>query len=194
MTNNNPHRKCIIFSAPSGSGKTTLVKYMMEKSLPLSFSISATSRSARKNEIHTQDYYFLSSKDFNEKINNNEFIEWEEVYKGVHYGTLKSELERIFLLGKVPVFDVDVLGGIALKKILGKQALSVFVQVSNIQELEKRLISRDTDSLESINKRLEKAEYEMSFAPQFDHIIINDDLKTAVEETYQTIQKFIDEK
>lgn len=181
----------IIFSAPSGSGKTTIVHQMMKKGLPLSFSISATSREPRKNEIHGEDYYFLSDKDFVEKIENSELLEWEEVYKGVHYGTLKSELDRIFDLGKIPVFDVDVVGGVQLKKLLGEDALSIFVQVSSIKELEKRLVNRDTDSAESIKKRLDKAAYEMTFAPQFDQIIINDDLDTAVEETHELIKSFI---
>ncbi|OYT14749.1 MAG: guanylate kinase [Bacteroidetes bacterium 4572_77] len=191
MTTKNTKNRCIIFSAPSGSGKTTLVHQMMKKGLPLSFSISATSRAPRKNEIHKKDYHFLSPQEFEKKVESQEFVEWEEVYSGTHYGTLKAELERIFNLGMVPVFDVDVLGGVNLKKILGDQALSIFVQVSSINELEKRLISRDTDSAESIKKRLEKAAYEMSFAPQFDVTIINDDLEIAVEETFTTIQNFI---
>ena len=181
----------IIFSAPSGSGKTTLVQHMMKKGPPLSFSISATSRTPRKNEVHEKDYYFIEEQDFKKKIENNEFVEWEEVYQGVHYGTLKTELNRIFDSGKIPVFDVDVLGGVQLKKILGDEALSIFIQVSSIEELAKRLKNRATDSDESIQKRVDKAAYEMTFAPNFDHIIINDDLDKAVEDTYQTILNFI---
>ena len=182
----------IIFSAPSGSGKSTLVNHMMQKGLPLAFSISATSRAARKGENHAEHYHFLTNEDFKSRIANNEFVEWEEVYEDVHYGTLKSELERIFKLGKVPIFDVDVVGGVSLKRILGDEALSVFIKVSSIQELEKRLRNRATDSEESIKKRLDKAAYEMTFSPQFDQVIINDDLETAVEETYAILKKFID--
>ncbi len=191
MSAENFKDRYIIFSAPSGSGKSTLVNQMMQKGLPLAFSISATSRAARKGEKHAEHYHFLTNEDFKSRIANNEFIEWEEVYENVHYGTLKSELERIFKLGKVPIFDVDVVGGVNLKKILGDEALSVFIKVSSIQELEKRLRLRATDSEESIKKRLDKATYEMTFAPQFDQVIINDDLGTAVEETYAILKKFI---
>ncbi len=183
----------IIFSAPSGSGKTTLVHQMMKKGLPLSFSISATSRLPRKNEVNGDDYYFIQEEEFKKKIVNGEFIEWEEVYAGVHYGTLKAELERIFALGKIPVFDVDVIGGIQLKKLLGDDALSIFVQVSSIDVLANRLINRNTDSQESIQKRLDKAAYEMTFSSQFDQVIINDELKKAVDYTYSVIKTFIDE-
>jgi guanylate kinase len=188
------HKRYIIFSAPSGSGKTTLVKEMMNKGLPLEFSISATSRSPRINEEHAKDYYFLSLEEFDRKVEQNEFVEWEEVYKGTKYGTLQSELDRIFAEGKIPVFDVDVVGGLNLKKILGENALAIFVQVSNLDVLKERLINRATDSAESISKRLQKAEYEMSFAPQFDVRIINDELEKAVETTYQTITEFINAK
>jgi len=183
----------IIFSAPSGSGKSTLVSHMMQKGLPLAFSVSATSRAPREGESHAKHYYFLTPEDFKEKIENDDFVEWEEVYEQVYYGTLKSELTRILELGKIPIFDVDVVGGVQLKKILGDNALSVFIQVSSIKELEKRLRHRATDSEESIKKRLEKAAYEMSFAPQFDQVIINDDLDTAVEETYALLKDFIDD-
>jgi guanylate kinase len=193
MTRPHSKRKYIIFSAPSGSGKTTLVHHMMKKALPLSFSISATSRPPRKNEEDGKDYYFLSPTEFKQSAEQDEFVEWEEVYAGTHYGTLKSELERIFSLGKIPVFDVDVVGGVNLKKILGSEALSIFIQVSSIEVLEKRLKNRGTDSSESIQKRLDKAAYEMSFASQFDVVIINDDLETAIHETCQTIQHFINE-
>jgi len=192
MTTQRNKARYIILSAPSGSGKSTLVNHMMQKGLPLAFSISATSRAARKGEKHAEHYLFLTNEDFKARIANNEFVEWEEVYEGVHYGTLKSELERIFKLGKIPIFDVDVVGGVNLKKILGDDALSVFIKVSSIQELEKRLRNRATDSEESIKKRLDKAAYEMTFAPQFDQVIINDDLDTAVEETYAILKKFID--
>ncbi|NPD84870.1 guanylate kinase [Lentimicrobium sp. L6] len=184
-------RKYIIFSAPSGSGKTTIVREMMKRGFPLEFSVSATSRTPRGNEKDGVDYHFLSLEEFNKKIKNNEFIEWEEVYAGVKYGTPKSELDRIFSEGKLPIFDLDVVGGINLKKLLGKNALAVFIQVSNIDVLKDRLINRATDSEESIQKRLDKAEYEMSFASQFDVIIINNKLEDAYEETFQTLTNFI---
>lgn len=186
-------RKSIIFSAPSGSGKTTLVKKMMEKGLPLTFSISATCRNARKNEEDGKDYYFLSLEKFNEKVRKNEFVEWEEVYEGVKYGTLKSELNRIFNNQEVPVFDVDVVGGVNLKKQLGEEALALFIQVSDIDVLKERLLFRATDSEESIQTRLDKAAWEMEFANQFDQVIINDDLEEAVEKTYQIISSYLNE-
>jgi len=184
--------KYIIFSAPSGSGKTTLVKEMMKKGYPLEFSISATSRDPRHNEVHDKDYYFLSEEAFKIKAAKDEFIEWEEVYQGTCYGTLKSEVNRILSIGHIPVFDLDVIGGLNLKKILGKEALAIFVQVSDIQVLEQRLRFRATDSEESIQKRLAKATYEMTFAPQFDQIITNDDLPIAIEKTCQILKDFID--
>lgn len=184
--------KYIIFSAPSGSGKTTLVQEMMKKGFPLEFSISATNRQARKNEVHSKDYYFLSDEEFKKKVEDNEFVEWEEVYEGSCYGTLKSELERILSNGHIPVFDLDVIGGLNLKKILGDEALAIFVQVSDIKILEQRLLSRATDSQASIQKRLDKAAYEMSFASQFDTIIINDHLEVAVDNAYHTLKNFID--
>jgi len=186
-------RKSIIFSAPSGSGKTTLVKKMMEKGLPLTFSISATSRNARKNEEDGKDYYFLTLEEFNKKVSKNEFVEWEEVYKGVKYGTLKSELERIFNNQQIPVFDVDVVGGLNLKKQMGEEALAIFVQVSSIDVLKERLELRDTDTKESIQTRLDKAAWEMEFAHQFDQVIINDNLDEAVDKTYQIINSYLNE-
>lgn len=185
------HAKYIIFSAPSGSGKTTLVQEMMKKGLPLEFSISATSRSPRINEVQSKDYYFLSEEDFKKRVANDEFVEWEEVYTGVFYGTLKSELHRILASGNIPVFDLDVIGGLNLKKILGESALAIFVQVSDIKVLEQRLKLRATDGPESIQKRLNKAAYEMTFAPQFDTIIMNDELSIAVNKTYEIIKKNI---
>ena len=187
----NNKAKYIIFSAPSGSGKTTLVQEMMKKGLPLEFSISATSRGPRKNEIHAKDYYFLTEEGFKQKVLAQEFVEWEEVYHGTCYGTLKSELDRITALGHIPVFDLDVIGGLNLKKILGDQALAIFVQVSDIDVLQQRLKSRATDSDESIQKRLDKAAYEMSFASQFDTIIINDDLSKAIDHSYHILKQFI---
>lgn len=184
-------RKYIIFSAPSGSGKTTIVREMMKRGFPLEFSVSATSRAPRGEEKNGVDYHFLSLKEFDKKIEKNEFIEWEEVYSGVKYGTPRSELDRIFSQGKLPIFDLDVIGGLNLKKLLGEEAMAVFVQVSKIDVLKDRLINRATDSEESIQKRLDKAEYEMSFAKQFDVTIINDNLEDAYEETFQTLTNFI---
>ncbi|NPD47207.1 guanylate kinase [Lentimicrobium sp. S6] len=186
-----PQRKHIIFSAPSGSGKTTIVREMMKRGFPLEFSVSATSRTPRGDEKDGVDYHFLSLAEFDKKVTNNEFIEWEEVYAGVKYGTPKSELDRIFSEGKLPIFDLDVVGGINLKKLLGNEALAIFIQVSDINVLKDRLINRATDSKESIKKRLDKAEYEMSFAPQFDFTIINDNLEEACEKTFQTLTNFI---
>lgn len=191
MNTSAQQRKHIVFSAPSGSGKTTIVREMMKRGFPLEFSVSATSRAPRGEEKNGIDYHFLSLEEFDKKIEQNEFIEWEEVYSGVKYGTPKSELDRIFSEGKLPIFDLDVIGGLNLKKILGEEALAVFVQVSNIDVLKDRLINRATDSEESIKKRLDKAEYEMSFAKQFDVTIINDNLEDAYEETFQTLTNFI---
>lgn len=194
MNNASPARKFIIFSAPSGSGKTTIVKKMMQKGLPLAFSISATSRPPRGEEKNGVDYHFLSLEEFDHKIENKEFIEWEEVYEGVKYGTPRCELDRIYNEGNIPVFDLDVIGGLNLKKQLGKEALAVFVQVSSLDVLKERLLNRATDSLESIQKRLDKAEYEMSYSNQFDIVIINAKLEDAVEETYQILNNFINEE
>jgi guanylate kinase len=183
--------KLIIFSAPSGAGKTTIVRHLLIKDLNLEFSISATSRAKRHNETDGKDYYFLSEKDFRVKIDNNEFLEWEEVYQGIFYGTLKSEVERICNNGKNVIFDVDVVGGCNIKAYYGNQALAVFVQPPSIEELRNRLITRSTDALDVIEQRVAKAEYELTFAPQFDCIIVNDDLAKAFEEAEKCIHKFI---
>jgi guanylate kinase len=185
-------RKVFIFSAPSGSGKTTIVKALLDAGFPFAFSISATSRTARKNETHGQDYYFVSPEEFKRKVANDNFIEWEEVYENISYGTLKSEIERIFEKGKYPIFDVDVVGGLSLKKYFGDDALAVFVQAPSVEIIEERLRNRSTDDEESIQKRLAKSAHEMTFAPQFDTIIVNDNLEKAVEETKKQIQYFID--
>jgi len=185
-------RKVFIFSAPSGSGKTTIVRALLDAGLPFSFSISATSRPSRKTETHGKDYYFVSPEEFKQKVENDEFVEWEEVYENVSYGTLKSEIERIFENGKYPIFDVDVVGGLNLKKYFGDDALAVFVQAPSIEIIEKRLRNRSTDDEESIQKRLAKSAYEMSFATQFDTIIINDNLNKAIEETKKQIQDFLE--
>jgi len=183
--------KIIIFSAPSGSGKTTLVKWLLGQDLNLHFSISATSRTSRSTEVDGTDYYFLSPEAFREKISENAFLEWEEVYADKFYGTLKSEVERILNEGKHVLFDVDVKGGITIKKHFGEEALSVFVQSPSIQELQNRLEARGTDSAEIIQERVEKAAYELTFAPQFDVIIINDVLEIAKQDCLKKIQDFL---
>jgi len=183
--------KLVIFSAPSGAGKTTIVKQLLKKNLNLEFSVSATSREARKNEINGKDYYFLTQNEFQQKIDNNEFLEWEEVYLGTSYGTLKSEVERIRKLGKNVIFDVDVVGGLNIKKFYGDDALAIFVQPPSVEELEKRLRYRSTETEEKIKVRLAKAKHELSYAEQFDVIIVNDELEKAVEEAEKTVRDFL---
>ncbi|MDP2338893.1 MAG: guanylate kinase [Bacteroidota bacterium] len=183
--------KLIIFSAPSGAGKTTIVRHLLEQDLNLEFSISATSRGMRHTETDGKDYYFLTPEDFRNKIGNDEFLEWEEVYPGTFYGTLKSEVERIRSIGKNVIFDVDVVGGCNIKKYYGDEALSIFVQPPSIEELRNRLVSRSTDAPEVIEKRIAKAEYELTFASQFDRIIVNEHLETAFEEAEKCIREFI---
>ena len=174
-----PSGKAIIFSAPSGSGKTTLVRHLLTTNLNLSFSVSATTRPPRPGEVHAHDYYFLSSAAFEELIQQNAFVEWEEVYPDRYYGTLKSEVERIWNSGKNVIFDIDVQGGLALKEYFGSRALAVFVQAPSLEVLKSRLLARASDPSESINQRLEKAAYELSFADHFDLIIRNDNLETS---------------
>jgi guanylate kinase len=174
--------KLIIFSAPSGAGKTTIVRHLLDRKLNLEFSVSATSRAPRPNETNGKDYYFLTEKEFKRKIENNEFLEWEEVYKGVYYGSLKSEVERIRNLGKNVIFDVDVVGGLNIKKFYDDEALAIFVQPPSVEELRKRLISRSTETEEKIQMRIAKAEHELSFAKQFDKLVTNNDLEQACRE------------
>ena len=185
--------KLIIFSAPSGAGKTTIVNRMLAKDLGLEFSISATSRKPRGKEQHGREYYFLTEEEFRNKIATDEFIEYEEVYPGCFYGTLRSEIERISAQGKNILFDIDVKGGINIKNQFRNQALSLFIAPPSIETLRERLILRSTDSPEMIEKRVEKAQYEMSFAPQFDMIIVNDKLDKAVEQAADAISTFISE-
>ena len=188
---NTMNGKLIIFSAPSGAGKTTIVKHLLNCGLPLEFSISACSRKPRSGEVDAKDYYFLSAEEFKTKIEHKEFIEWEEVYPGNFYGTLKSELTRIWENGHHVLFDIDVKGGINLKKLFGKTALSIFVMPPSIEELERRLISRSTDDPETIQKRVDKATYELKFSSQFDTIIINDHLVDAQNEAFKLVSDFI---
>ena len=183
--------KLIIFSAPSGAGKTTLVKHLLQQDYNLKFSVSATSRKPRPGEMHGKDYYFLSGKEFRQKIENNEFLEWEEVYNGIYYGTLKSEVERIRNMGKNVLFDVDVVGGMNIKKYYGSEALAVFVQPPSLSELKKRLENRSTESEEKINTRIAKAEKELTWASQFDVVIVNDDLIRAYEAAGKTVSDFL---
>jgi len=185
--------KLVIFSAPSGSGKTTIVKHLLSLNLGLEFSVSATSRPLRGTEIDGKDYYFLSVEEFKKKIVNDEFLEWEEVYEGKFYGTLKSEVERIRNKGNHVIFDVDVVGGCNIKKYFGNEALAVFVQPPSINELRSRLISRGTDTPEVIESRVAKAEYELTFAPQFDVIIVNDNLEKALAEAEKIMLNFLAE-
>ncbi|MDR1097927.1 MAG: guanylate kinase [Tannerella sp.] len=183
--------KPVIFSAPSGSGKSSVIHYLLRQGLPLQFSISATSRAPRGNERDGVDYYFFTPEEFRSHIENGDFLEYEEVYKDKFYGTLKSEVERITGAGKSVVFDVDVVGGCNIKKFYGDRALSVFIQPPSLDELRRRLEKRGTDAPEIIEDRLEKAEYELSFAPAFDVIIINDSLIKTQEEALKIVRNFI---
>ncbi len=183
--------KLIIFSAPSGTGKSTIVRYLIEKDLKLQFSISATSRLPRGEEKHGIEYYFLTPDEFRARIKKEHFVEYEEVYEDNFYGTLKSEVERILATGDNVVFDVDCVGGLAIKKIYGDRALAIFIMPPSIDELRNRLKKRGTDSPEVIQNRLDKATLEMSFADQFDAIIMNDNFDKAKRETVKLIREFI---
>ncbi len=183
--------KVIIFSAPSGSGKSTIVNHLLKKDLGLEFSVSATCRCPRGQEQNGKEYYFFSQEEFKRKIANNELLEWEEVYPGCFYGTLLSEIDRIWQKNHTVVFDVDVIGGLNIKKKFGHDALAIFIQAPSIEELQKRLIGRATDTLEKIEERVNKALYEMSFAPQFDTIIVNDQLETALSNAEKTVRDFL---
>ena len=187
---------CLIFSAPSGSGKSTIVQWLTNEhpELNLAFSISATSRPPRGTEQHGVEYFFLTPEEFKAKIDANEFLEYEEVYTDRYYGTLKSQVEDMLENGKNVIFDIDIKGGINVKNFFGERALSLFIQPPSVEELRKRLVGRATDSAEQIEERLAKAEYEMSFAPQFDQIIVNDDLDTAKAETLKTIHNFLNKE
>lgn len=183
--------KLVIFSAPSGSGKTTIVRELLKRFPQFEFSISATSRQPRGKEQHGVDYYFLSNEEFRQRVERDEFVEWEEVYQGTCYGTLKSEVERIWAKGNVIVFDVDVMGGISLKRLFGEDACSVFIMPPSVEELERRLRGRGTDAEEVIQKRVGKAEFELSKAPEFDHTVVNDVLEDAVNEATEIINNFL---
>lgn len=184
--------KILIFSAPSGSGKSTLVNHLLSLGFPIDFSISATSRAPRGEEQHGKEYYFLSVDDFRNRVANDEFVEYEEVYEGCFYGTLKSELQRVWNEGKCIVFDVDVVGGVNIKKMFGDKAMSIFVQPPSVEALRSRLVGRGTDSAEKIEQRLAKAEYELGFASQFDRVIVNDNLDTAKAEVEAVVRDFLE--
>ncbi len=183
--------KLFIFSAPSGAGKSTIVQHLKTLDLGLEFSISATSRDSRDGELDGREYHFISPELFREKINLKDFIEWEEVYAGQYYGTLLSEVDRIWSNGKHALFDIDVLGGLNLKKKFGSNACSVFVKPPSFEVLEHRLRSRDSDNEQALQKRLGKAEYEMQFAPQFDYILVNDSLDKVFTEAEALVRNFL---
>ena len=183
--------KIVIFSAPSGAGKSTIVGHLLTLDLGLEFSISATSRSPRGQERDGVEYYFLTADDFRQRISENKFVEYEEVYAGTYYGTLRSEVERIWAKGNTIVFDVDVVGGLNLKKIFGDKALTVFVKPPSIAELRRRLEGRGTDSPEKIEQRLAKAEKELTYAAQFDVVVVNDNLDVAKAEAQRVVADFV---
>ncbi len=183
--------KAIIFSAPSGSGKTTIVKHLLKSNADLGFSISASTRDRRgRTEKDGQDYYFLTPLEFKKKIDNNEFVEWEEVYEGNFYGTLKSEVQRIWDSGKNVIFDVDVKGGLNLKKYFGEKALSIFVKVPSIEILKERLHDRGTETPESLSRRLFKAQFEMTFQDKFDVVLVNENLEKSLAEAQRLYDSF----
>ncbi|MBP3844112.1 MAG: guanylate kinase [Prevotella sp.] len=185
--------KMIIVSAPSGSGKSTIVNWLMKEhpELHLNFSISCTSRAPRGTEQNGVEYFFLTPEEFKEKIQHNEFLEYEEVYENRFYGTLKQQVENQREAGQNVVFDVDVKGGVNIKKYYGDDAMSLFIQPPSVEELRRRLEHRGTDAPEAIEERLAKAAYEMTFAPQFDHVVVNDDLESAKQETLKLVQDFL---
>ena len=186
--------KLIIVSAPSGAGKTTIVQHLLASDLNLEFSISAASRKKRSNELDGKDYYFIPIDEFREKIENNEFLEWEEVYKDHYYGTLKSEVERIRNAGKHVIFDVDVVGGLNIKKYYKTDALAIFLMPPTPEHLEKRLRFRSTENEDQLEKRIKKAEQELKYADQFDKILVNDDLATAQKQAEELVIEFINSK
>lgn len=186
--------KCVIFSAPSGAGKTTIVHRLLAMDIGLKFSVSACSRDPRPNETNGKDYHFLGVEGFKQKIRENAFVEWEEVYSNNFYGTLKSEIDRIWAEEKAVIFDVDVVGGLNLKKQFQEQALAIFVQPPSYDELEKRLRLRSTETEDKISQRMQKAQKELSFAREFDHVIVNDDLEKAIEQARDLVLNFLNER
>jgi guanylate kinase len=184
-------KKLVIFSAPSGAGKTTLVNHLLSQDLNLAFSVSACSRKKRAHETHGKDYYFLSEEEFKAKIRMDEFVEWEEVYPDHFYGTLKSEIDRLWSLGMNVIFDVDVVGGQKIKRQYGTRALSVFVMPPSIRELEKRLLLRSTEDMKNVKLRIKKAGEELKFAKEFDAVIVNDNLETAKKKAVKIVTNFL---
>lgn len=183
--------KCIILCAPSGAGKTSITKYLLQQNIGLEFSISACNRAPRDNETNGVDYYFISTDGFKNRIENEEFVEWEEVYKDSFYGTLNTEINRIWNKGNNVIFDVDVEGGLSLTKHFGEKALTIFIKPPSIESLEERLRSRGTEDEEIIQKRLSKAEKELEYSKWFDYIIINDNLETAQKEVLSLVTSFL---
>lgn len=183
--------KVIIFSAPSGAGKSTIVGHLLKKFPELEFSVSATCRAPRGQEVHGREYYFFSLEEFKKRIENGEFLEYEEVYPGCYYGTLQSEVERIWSKGHTVVFDVDVVGGLNIKKKFGEQALSVFIQPPSVDALRDRLVGRGTDAPEKIEERVAKAEFELGFAPKFDVVVVNDKLEDAFADAERQVRSFL---
>jgi guanylate kinase len=183
--------KLVIISAPSGAGKSTIVNHLLEKGLNMEFSVSATTRKPRGEEKDGKEYYFISVGEFEKRVASGDFVEWEEVYKGQIYGTLKSEIQRIWSAGNHVLFDVDVKGGINLKKIFGNRAISIFIMPPSVMELEKRLVIRGTDTAEKIKMRVAKAEQEMKLAGEFDNIVINNNLDQAKTDTYKLVDGFL---
>jgi len=186
--------KMVIISAPSGAGKSTMIRHLLEKGVKLEFSVSATTSKPRVNEKNGVEYYFLSVAEFKKKIAKGDFVEWEEVYKNQYYGTLKSEIDRIWAKGNHVLFDVDVKGGINLKKIFGHNAISIFIMPPSVRELEKRLLRRGTDDPSLIRTRVSKAAQEIKLADEFDNIVINDNLEVAEKEVYDLVKGFLDKK
>jgi guanylate kinase len=184
-------RKCIIVSAPSGAGKTTIVRHLLGRDLGLDFSISATSRPRRGQEKDGEDYFFISADEFRRRIAAHAFVEWEEVYPDRFYGTLRSELERIWAQGHHPIFDVDVVGGLHLKEVFGAGALSIFVSPPTIEALEQRLQLRGTETAESMRVRMGKAAQELAYSTKYDHVLINDDMNQACQEAYEAVRGFL---
>ena len=185
------NNKIILFCGPSGSGKTTISQYLLKNNSNLCFSVSATTRERRNNEKDGEDYYFISTQDFQKKIANNEFIEWEEVYQGIFYGTLKSEIERIWSMNKSAIFDVDVMGGLNIKNQYGDKALAVFVMPPSIEILKDRLIARKSETPDSLEKRIAKATIEMQYSDQYERIIINDDLDESCRNAQEMMDEFL---
>jgi guanylate kinase len=183
--------KLILFCGPSGSGKTTITRHLLEKFPQLRFSVSATTRTKRPGEVHGKDYYFISVDDFKKKISDDAFVEWEEVYRNIYYGTLKSEIERIWSEGKAVAFDVDVEGGLNIKKLYGNNLLAVFVKPLSVEVLRKRLAERNTESPESLETRIAKAEHELMYESKFDHVILNDTLEHAFERATELVSEFL---